>query len=215
MISQLLAQTVRHHQHLEHEGCFPRQPEPVFAQQGRQFGEHRHDRDLRERPSGVAVHEPPQGRLQSAIAAVRLRPAHADQGRGQPGGVLFHDCQQHPDQLIAGGVADVAHHAEVDDAEASVCFYEKVAGMRVGMEETVLEHHLQQDAAGLPGQRPGVDPRLAQRGGVIDFDATDTLQCQDPGCGGLPEDLRNVDPDVAREVRGEAFRVPPVWPARP
>lgn len=72
-------------------------------------------------------------------------------------------------------LVDGAHHAEVDEPDAAIRLDEEVARVGIGMEEAVVEHHLEQDARRPLGEGGAVDARFVQRAEVVDFDSADPL----------------------------------------
>src|SRR3546814_2720385 len=71
---------------------------------------------------------------------------------------------------------DGAHHPEVDQSEATVRLHEQVAGVRVGMEEPVLEDHRQHHVDDASSEVRSVDARGVERLEIRSEEHTSELQ---------------------------------------
>src|SRR3546814_14381077 len=74
---------------------------------------------------------------------------------------------------------DGAHHPEVDQSEATVRLHEQVAGVRVGMEEPVLEDHRQHHVDDASSEVRSVDARGVERLEIRHIDPGDPLEGDD------------------------------------
>ncbi|MBI5105850.1 MAG: response regulator, partial [Solirubrobacterales bacterium] len=128
---------------------------------------------------------------------------------GDPAGIAVHEPQQQGAKPLPQLVVDLADHAEVDQPDDAARLDEEVAGMRIGVEEPILEHHLGDDPRRTLGQRMAVDPGSVQRVQVGDVEPPDPLERQHPRRRGVPVNARDVHVGIAREVRSEALGVAP------
>src|SRR3546814_20307984 len=109
---------------------------------------------------------------------------------------------------------DGAHHPEVDQSEATVRLHEQVAGVRVGMEEPVLEDHRQHHVDDASSEVRSVDARGVERLEIRHLDPGDPLAGDDPpSAGALVDEWAvpcRVRRPVGRETPGE-YRTSVVW----
>ena len=86
---------------------------------------------------------------------------------------------------------------------------EEVARMRVGMHEVVDEDLFQVGVVQLPRQLRTADAGGVDGGKVVDLDAGHVFQGQHAAGGVLPENIRDVDAGIVREVGGKTVSVVP------
>ena len=89
-------------------------------------------------------------------------------------------------------LGDAAHDPEVHDADPPVRKDEEIPGVRIGVEKTVLEHHLVGDLDPLPGDVREIEPRFLETPHVVDPDPGDPLQNEHSQRRKLPKDGRDV-----------------------
>jgi hypothetical protein len=77
----------------------------------------------------------------------------------------------------------------------------------IGVEETVVEHHLPDDARGARGEGVTIDAGRVERRQIGDLHAIDPLERDYPRGGQVPEDFRYLDGRHRREVDCEAVGV--------
>src|SRR5947207_41737 len=82
---------------------------------------------------------------------------------------------------------------------------EEVARVQVGVEEAVLEDHLEDEPGAPVGQGGAIHAGGLKRGAVGDLAPDHPLQREDPRGGRLPAHTRDVYQGIAREVAGEAL----------
>jgi hypothetical protein len=177
------------------------------AGNGDHFVRHLRSGQFLDRTPGVAAQEVVQVALEHL--APDAAPGHAQSVKliGKPGAVLpcdgQPDAQQRPLQLLV----QAAHHAEVDQGDRAIRADEEVARVRVGVEETELEHLAQHDAHGVPGQRPAVYSSFFQGRYVGNLDPLHAFDGQDAVGSELPVDARDGDPRIAGKIPPEALGV--------
>ena len=82
--------------------------------------------------------------------------------------------------------------------------------MRVGVHEVVDEDLFQVGVVQLARQLRTADAGVVDGGEVVDLDAGHVFQGQHAAGGVVPEDIRDVDAGIIREVGGEAIGVVPL-----
>ena len=87
---------------------------------------------------------------------------------------------------------------------------EEVARMRVGMQEVVDEDLFQVGVVQLARQLRTADAGGVDGGEIVDLDAGHVFQGQHAAGGVLPENIRDVDARIIREVGGKAIGVVPL-----
>ena len=65
-------------------------------------------------------------------------------------------------------LADHADHPEVDERDRAVSVNEQVPRVQVGVEEAILEDHLQHDVRAPPGDEVAVHSGFVEGGGIAD-----------------------------------------------
>src|ERR1035437_11153848 len=79
--------------------------------------------------------------------------------------------------------------------------------MWVGMEEAVLENHLENGVGCPPGELHAVHTRGLQSSQVAELQSANPLECDDAAGALSAEDARNVDRLIASERSCESLRV--------
>ncbi|KAG0743548.1 hypothetical protein G6F24_016242 [Rhizopus arrhizus] len=100
-----------------------------------------------------------------------------------------------------------ADHAEIDHADAPVAQVDDVAGVRVGVEASVLQHHLQHDVGAAPCEFAAVQPRCIDAGEVAAGDAVNEVLHVQALAGPLPVHAGNQDVAAALEIARDALGV--------
>src|SRR5579871_2937091 len=85
--------------------------------------------------------------------------------------------------------------------------HEEVAGVRVGMEEPVVQHLHERDMRAALREDVAVDPGCVECREVVDLDAMNVLHREDGVGAELPEDLRYVQARVIDEFGRDALGV--------
>ena len=101
----------------------------------------------------------------------------------------------------------LAHHAEIEIGQAAVAQGQQVAGVGIGMEETVLQQLLQAAVHPHLHHVVRVDAEGAHGIEVGELDPIDPLHRQHPAAGGLAMDGGNGDARVVAVQPGEGFGV--------
>ncbi len=116
------------------------------------------------------------------------------------------EAEQQLQQLVAAPCREPPHHAEVDEGEAVARQVEHVARVRVGVEEAVLDDHLEHRLrAALREQRPVVAGLGRQPIQLVTRNAVDPVLHVDALAGVLPVHARDHDMRQRREVGRDAL----------
>jgi hypothetical protein len=201
------AHGLRRDEHPQEQGGLARQVHPVAAQHPDEVAHQVAHPHLVQGLVRVAAQQDRHVPLELLLVDVQLLRGHPEQPRGDPPGVLLHHAEHQGHQVVPELVGEGAHHPEVDDGDPPAGLHEEVAGVGIRVEEAVLEDHPADGLGRVHGQQVPVEPGVLERGVVVDLDAPDPLHREDPGGGGLPEDLRDVHPGVAHEVLGHPLGV--------
>ena len=113
------------------------------------------------------------------------RVAHPGEDGGHLLAVAVTDRQQQLDDLVLQARGDRADHAEVEQREAAVVGDHQVAGVRVRVQDAVVEHQVEVAAEQLVDHRPGVEVEQSERADVGDLAPLDPVHREDPGGGVL------------------------------
>lgn len=204
---EALPQPFGHQQHLEQQRQVGGQAQLVAPHQRQDVDDQPGQRQVRQRHPA----EPPDQGLQPDAQGFSVDTGRVpDQVEHRPGGpvqVPTQEGNEQGDQVLAKGVVELAHHAEVDHRQTAVGCDEEVARVRVGMEEAVLEDHLAQHPGGPRRKLPAVDAGHVEGRHVVDLQAVDAFEGQDPGGRRLPEHRRELHAGVVGEAGGEPLGV--------
>ncbi len=158
-----------------------------------------------DRAPGIAAQKVIEVALQDFTPASPSGHAQFIKHIGQPPGVLPGHSHPHAQQRRLQPVVQPPHHAEVNQRDGAVWAHEEVAGVRVGMEETELEHLAQHHADRILRESVPVNAGLVQRGHVGDFYSAYAPEGQHAAGGQLPVHAGNVHSRVTGEVAPEAI----------
>ena len=100
-------------------------------------------------------------------------------------------------------LAEAAGNAEVDGNDAAAGFHEEIAGMHVGVEETVAQRVAQERLDQRRGDRLEVVAGIAQARDIGHLDALDPVHGDDVAPGALPVDRGNAEARIVARVLGE------------
>ena len=121
--------------------------------------------------------------------------------------VLFDQAMQQLCDLEAAHFGQRTDHAEIDHANAAVAQVDDVAGVRIGVEAAVLQHHLQHDVGTAPGQLTAVQPGRIDAGQIAAGNTVDEILDVQALAGPLPVHFGNQDVVAPLEVAGDALGV--------
>src|SRR5215211_687719 len=192
------------HESLGQEREDRRHPEPVAPRQRDELRERLPQRDLPHREPGVLVQKHPEvphqvvAHLGSVPYAQRLK---SPQGGS---GVALYDGDEEPAERLDVAPAHVADHTEVQQGEVSFGRKEKVARMRVTVEEAVLEGHLEDRVRPHRGYPPTLGRGEQEGPDVAETGALDVLQREHLRGGEI-----QVDPGDHHPRPGEVGREAP------
>jgi hypothetical protein len=123
------------------------------------LGQHLAQVQLRQRRAVVLVDEGLDLVFQLADTRAAVAAGPVQQHVGHRLRLAFHQAQQQAQQFLAPARRQPPDHAEVDEGDAVARQVEHVAGVRVGVEEAVLDDHLQHRLRAAAGQQRGPGPR--------------------------------------------------------
>ena len=106
------------------------------------------------------------------------RVAHSREHVGRLLAVALPDREQEPDELSADPLGHPRDHAEVDQREASVRGDDEVAGVRVGVQQPLVEQGVEEEREDRLGQGGAVDVEQPERADVGDLAPCDVLHRQ-------------------------------------
>ncbi len=135
--------------------------------------------DLLQRLVGVAAHEVLDVLPQRVPLDAAPRDAQNEQLVDETVGILSHQRQHDPQQHVAMVVVKEADHPIVHQSDPPAVHHEKVAAMRICMEEAVIENHRHENAGAFPRQALAADAGLFELTNVADLDAADPFERQD------------------------------------
>ena len=133
------------------------------------------------------------------------RHAHGEIGFGHPRGVARDHAHQELREIVLFRRGELAHDAEVVEAQTAVRHHEHVARMRIAVEEPVLEDLHEEKAQEFARQDGAAGGGIDQTGRSALAGAA--LHGEHARRGQVPEDLRHDHRRLLREVRAEAVGV--------
>src|SRR5690606_18585218 len=204
---ELAAHALEREEGLDHQRQVGRQGEAVPAQDLGDIGEHgAHPQVLQGYPA-VLVDEAADRFLQARLVDVGAVPGPVHQHLGDRPRILVHQPVQQLHDLEATWLRDVPDHAEIDHADRAAGHVEDVPRVRVGVEEAVLQHHLEHDAGTGARQLHPVEPGGVDGGQVAAGNAVEAFLHVEPLAGPGPVDLRDDDVRATFEVARDALGV--------
>ena len=162
-----------------------------------------------------------QGHAHQLLGGVAHRPAvHVGventelvEAVDDPVHVLPHRREHGAHHAGPGLTAHLEHHPEVEQHEPAAGVHQQVAGMRIGVKEAVLQHHLDVDLGDEPEQigqhHPAAGDAILQ---PIDAGALDVLQDDHSPPGQLGDDLGNDHARIRGEVAPQGLRIARLLP---
>jgi hypothetical protein len=106
-------------------------------------------------------------------------------------------------------ISQVAHFAEVHDADHLARHNHKVAGVGIGVEKAIFQDFLDDHASRVHGYLAALVAGIFHRRHVVDLDTLDAFEHEYARGGVFPIYVRNVEERLSGEVGPEAIRVPP------
>ncbi len=179
-----------------------RQGEAVFAENGDQVGEHGAEVEVLERDTVILVDKGVKLGLQGLAVGLGAA-APVQQHLGHFLRIVADEAVQQHGHLITAFPGDAPDHAEIDEGDAVIRQVEDVSGMRVGMEETVFEHHLEHGLRAATGQQMAIQTCGFHGGQIAAGNALDIVLHIQPLAGPWPVDAGHHDLGVRGEVGGD------------
>ena len=181
--------------------------DPVLERALDEIADHRRELDLLQRLAEVLLRE--HRHFGAVLAHVDLLRRATDrvEGVGDGVAVFSHGCDHQIDRAIAELGRQAPHHPDVDEADDRLlggAEDEDVPGMRVGVEEAVLEDHLDHQPDGGLGDGGSRESCGDRR---LDLLPVEELEREHVPARGLAIDLREADVPFVGEVQGEALGV--------
>ena len=177
----------------------------MLPQHGGHLDQHLAEAQLCERRAVVLVHEGLDLGLElGEVGLPRIaRPVEQDLGHGLR--VALYQPEQQRQQLFAPARRQPPHHAEIDEGQTVAGQVEDVAGVRVGVEEAVLDDHLHHRLGAALREHLAVQPRGVHGGQVLAGHTVDQILHIHARGGVLPVHARNPHVVQRREVARDAF----------
>ena len=114
--------------------------------------------------------------------------------------VVARKPRQQIDDLPATLRREPTYHAEIDQRDAVARQINHVARVRIGVEETVHQYHLEHGIRAARGERLSVEARIVDRCQVVAADALDVLLHIHHAAGPLPVDAWDEDIEIVDKV---------------
>ena len=204
---QRAPQPLQRDEGLDQQRQIGRQRQPVLAQDGGDIVHHPAQAELGQRGAAVLVDEGDHillQRLHVGVAGI-LGPLH--QHLDHRLGIALHQAEHQRQQLVAARIAEPAHHAEIDEGQPVARQVEDIARMRIGVEEAVLDDHLQHRLRAALRQQHAVEPGGVHPRQLMAGNAVDALLHIDPLAGPVPVDGRDDDVLAPGEMGGDTLGV--------
>ena len=143
------------------------------------------------------VHQP----FDLAPVRPRLHQAQRVEALHDAGGLVLHGGEYGVDQHFSSFPRDLDHHAEIQQHDPALIIHQDVPGVRVGVEQSIHQHHL--DVELLEPLHDGGGPKPAvglARVEDVDPNPFDELHRQHVPCRKRGDRFRNPDPGIPGEV---------------
>ncbi len=205
---ELLQHALEGEQRLVHEVEVLRDPEPVALQDLRDPLHVGAEVDLPDRHPVVGLQQLGEVLLQLllellGVRGIVAREAQAQVVAGERIEVLLPQGDEDVREMLHVLLGHPADDPEIDQPDPAVRQDEDVPRVRIGVEQAVAQHHLEERRRPLERDLAAREPEPRERRMIVDPDALDPLHDQHPPGRPLPEDLGNAEVRAALEVLPE------------
>ncbi len=201
---QLARHALQGDEGLEHQRQIGRQGQAVVAQHRDHVAEHAAKTQMPEGHAAVGVDEGVDFRQQACLVDIGVA-APFQQHVGHRRHLLRRQAMQQTRDLAAAIHAQPPDHAEVDQGDAVLRQEEHVAGVGIGMEETVLKHHLEDRRRAAARQLHAIESGSVERFHRAARDAGDEVLHVEPLADVIPMHPGHDDVVMTLEIVRDAL----------